>query len=171
MTNTLPTTRELAKLRPAEVVTRKIVPSHRRPPTRKAEPGQHVETLIGTHAALDRELRMLARNRGRLLGRGERHLIQSGQHAGLLELRVIVKDEKRTPRWAKVCIVLGVVVVGLALLAAALAWLFAAMNAQAMIGFAVVVLVLLFAMTRAAAGGGDRARGVFVQVTTSVHVR
>ena len=164
---TLPTTRELAKLRPAEVITRPIR-THRAAPARwpAGAAGQRVETLVGTHRGLDRELARLGR---KALGRGERHLIQSGEHAGLIELRVIVKDEKRTPRWAKVCIVLGLILVALALLGAALAWVFAAMNWAALAGFAVVVILLLGALTRA--GGSGRARGVFVQVTTSVHVR
>jgi len=163
---TLPSTRELSRLRPAEVVTRPVR-NHRAPVRRRPEPGQHVETLIGNQRAINLEVRRLG---GRLVDTGVQRVVQSGEHAGKLELRVIVRDVAATPRWAKVCLATGLVLAPTSALALATWWLLSALSTVSLAGWGIVVLIVL-ALVVKVGSRPSRARGVFVQVTTSVHVR
>lgn len=164
---TLPTARELSRLKPAEVVARPVR-THRVPVRRQAAPGQHVETLVGDQRAINLEIRRLG---GRLVDTGVQRVIQSGEHAGKLELRVIVTDPKVTPRWAKICLGAGLVLAPTIALTAATLWLLTSLTVGALVGWVAAVLVVLVLLARAGRSGGARAKGIFVQVTTSVHVR
>lgn len=162
-----PSTSELARLRPADVVPRPVL-HHRVPARRRPAAGQHVETLIGDQRAINLEIRRLG---GRLIDTGVQRLVQSGPHAGKLELRVIVQDEKKAPRWVKVCAGVGLVLAPTTALGLAVWWLLSTLTLASLGGFVAVVLVVLAIIARAGRGGNGRARGVFVQVNTSVHVR
>ena len=162
-----PSTQEIANLKPAQVVIRPV-PTHRARVQRQLAAGQQVETLIGSQHALNLEIRRLG---VRLVDTGVRRVIQSGEHAGLLELRVIVRDEKVTPRWAKVCLGVGLVLAPTSALALTTWWLLTALTVRALIGWAAVVLIVLAVLARAGRASSGRARGVFVQVNTSVHIR
>lgn len=164
---TLPSTQELSRLRPAQVAVRPVR-DHRAPVRRRPAAGQHVETLVGDQRALNLEIRRLG---GRLVDTGVQRVIPSGEHAGKLELRVIVQDPKITPRWAKICIGLGLVLAPTSALAAATIWLLTSLTMGALVGWVAAVLVALLLLARAGRSGGGRAKGIFVQVTTSVHVR
>ena len=163
---TLPSTSELARLRPAEVTVRPVI-NHRAPVRRRPVAGQHVETLIGDQRAINLEIRRLG---GRLVDTGVQRVVQSGPHAGKLELRVIVTDPVVAPRWRKWCLGAGLVLAPVVSLALATWWLLTALSTVSLAGWAIVVLIVLALVVKVGNRPG-RARGVFVQVTTSVHVR
>lgn len=163
---TLPTTRELARLKPAQVAVRPVQ-DHRAPAPRRAAAGQRVETLVGTRRALNLELRRLG---SRLVDTGVERVIESGPQAGLLELRVIVQEPAKHPRWAKVCLGTGLVLAPASALTITVWWLLTTLTLASLAGFVAVVLVVLGILARLGRGS-DRARGVFVQVNTSVHIR
>ena len=145
--------------------------SHRTPVPRRPAPGQHVETIIGDGPAIGREVRRLMRA-SLLVDTGRRHVVQSGPHAGLLELRVIVKDPAPSRRWVKMCAGTGLVLAPTLALGLGTWWLLTALSAVSIVGWAAIVLVVLALLAwkgRASEGGGGR--GVHVTVTTSVHVR
>lgn len=163
--------RDLALKKTAQIYPLQVR-SHRTPVPRKPEPGQHVETIIGDGPAIGREVRSLMRA-GRLIDTGRRHVVQSGPHAGLLELRVIVKDPVPSRRWVKVCAGTGLVLAPTLALGLGTWWLLTALSTVSVVGWVVIVLAVLALLAWKTGGGsgGGGGRGVHVTVTTSVHVR
>lgn len=162
MTDTLPPT-DLALKRPAEVTAR----PRARPPVQLA-PGRHVETLIGTRAGIVRELSRLSKS-GELVDAGVMHVVPSGVHAGKLELRVICKDKRVVPTYAKVCIGLGSALGAGSAVFLVVAWFLASLSAASVAAICGAVLLGLAALLNR--GRQARTPGVSVTVTTTVSVR
>lgn len=126
----------------------------------------YVKTVVGTQRQVAREVRWHSRA-GLLSDTGERRLITRGARAGQYELQLILLDRapRSAPRWAKLCLYAGWVLLTLAALVGALAWLVASLSAAALATFLVFVLVAFLAWLRARFGG----RGI--TVTQVVNIR
>lgn len=167
--NTLPPRpTDLELKRPAEVRPRHIR-VHRAAPKL---PARRVETIVGTPTALGRELRRL-QSTGELLDTGHRRVIQVGEHAGLVELKISVRPRPGPPRWAKVCVGAGTALGAFSGVGLAVFWLLSSLTGPALLALCAAVLVALVAILRGGSGGGGRTKGVSVSVTTttSVNVR
>jgi hypothetical protein len=152
--------RELQLKRPAEVTAYQ-------PPTLPAVPEFETETLIGSPAAITKELARL-QARGELAGVSERLEIKHGEHAGKEAVKIGRRDPR--PRWAKRCLVAGLILAPFGGLMAAGLWLLASLTAEALALFCGLALLGLAALLRS--GGGSRQTpGVTVTVTTTVIVR
>ena len=141
--------------RPAEVV-------RVRPPL-----PQRVETLVGTKARILAEVSRLKGLRT-LYDTGALTEIKYGPQMGLYELRVVLVKPPVSPRWARVCVGAGSVLLGLAALVGSLAWLLSALSVPALVCFLATLLVAFVAWLKVKYGRG-RTRGV--TVTTTVTVR
>lgn len=151
---------ELALKRPAEVTRAQPLP-----------PARRTETLIGSQQAINKELARL-KARGEFVSAGPRVLIQRGRMAGYVEVQVIRQEPKRWPRWAKICLGVGLVLGPPAILTATILWLLASLSAGALALLCALALLGLGALVGVLvrSGGSGRARGVTVSVTTTTNV-
>lgn len=147
---------ELALKRPAEVTRAQPLP-----------PARRTETLIGSQQAINKELARL-KARGEFVSAGPRVLIQRGRMAGYVEVQVIRQEPKRWPRWAKICLGVGLVLGPPAILTATILWLLASLSAGALALLCGLALLGLAALV--SSGRSGRTRGVTVSVTTTTNV-
>jgi len=130
---------------------------------------QRVETLVGTKARVLAEVNRLKLARV-LHDTGSLTEIKYGQEMGLYELKVVLVKPTPAPRWTKVCVGVGSVLLGLAVLLGSLAWLLSALTVPSLMCFLITVLGLFVAWLKVKYGRG-RTRGVTVTTTTTVTVR
>lgn len=149
--NTLPN--EVARLRPAEVATRRIP----LPPIRTQR------VLVGSSRQdIARQAGQL-RKAQRLADTGEIHLMTQGQHAGLYVLPVTVIPAPIHPRWIKPTIIAGVCLSVLSAFGLTIAWLLVSLSPAALATLCALALVVLVALVR-------RTGRTEVRVTTVMEV-
>jgi hypothetical protein len=127
---------------------------------------QRVETLVGSKDRILAEVARLKRDRT-LADTGQLTEIKYGPEMGRYELKVVLIDRPAAPRWARVCVGVGSVLLGLAAVLGSLAWVLSALTLPALAMFLGTVLAVFVAWLKVAHGGG-RTRGVTVTTSTTV---
>ena len=143
--------------RPATVVRARPLP-HQLP--------RRVETIIGTKPRILAEVARLKRERV-LADTGALTEITYGEHMGRYQLKLVLIDPPKAPRWTRVCIAVGSVLLGLAAVLGSLAWLLSALSVPALVTFLAAVLAAFVAWIKVKYGRG-RTRGVTVTTSTTV---
>lgn len=146
---------DLAHRRPAEVTRRIILPPHRR-----------ATLLIGdTERGVMAELRRRQRRGSIASVHGDLRLLTIGPHAGRYAIPVELIPERPSPRWARVCVAVGTVLLGIAAVIGALIWLIRAMTGAALAGACLTVLGAFLAWLWAKYGRGTSQVTVITSVT------
>lgn len=130
---------------------------------------QRVETVVGSKRAVLAEVARLKKTR-ELVDTGAFRLIEYGPQMGLFELRVVLRQAPERPRWTRIALAIGSVLMGLSGVLLSLVWLLASMTPAALAMFLVAILVAFLGWLRLKYGGG-RTRGVTVTTVTRVEVR
>lgn len=125
-----------------------------------------VETIIGSKAQVLAEVARLKRERV-LADTGQLTELTYGEHMGRYQLKLVLIDAPASPRWAKVCVAAGSVLLGLSALLGSLAWLLTALSLPALAMFLGTVLAVFVAWLKVKYGRG-RTRGVTVTTSTTV---
>lgn len=151
---------DLTQKRPAEVVRRAPVP----PPVTRCVRDLVAPTMRELRADLERRSRA-----GEIERASHMRLITEGRLAGRYAVRVVLVPPRETaPRWARVCVAVGCVLLGLAAVLASLAWLLTSLTGPALLTFGLVVLGAFMAWMRAKYG---RRTSVIVTTATTVRMR
>jgi len=149
--------------------------AHKQPATvlsRRPAPRGQVRQVVDLAAPSRKEL-LAALGRRQRAGEiestaGEIRLLTEGPKVGHYAVRVVlVPPREPAPRWALVCLSVGRVLLGLAALLAAAAWLLSALSVASLVA-AVVTVLGMFGLFVWAKYGRRNSRGVTVGVRVDV---
>lgn len=148
---------EIERLNPGLVV---------RATTRPAAPVRRAVALTGkTRKAVLVELQRRQR-RGEVESAGQLQFVTAGTMAGQYAVRVTLLPVAPAPKWPRALVGVGAVLVGVAAVVGAFAWLITAMSAASVVGVTLVLLAGLGVL----ALSGRKPRGGNVTVISAVNV-